>query len=149
MPLDYVYTRVYTESCCNFGPGTDSAWVLTGGVVPCISPPRLGTSCTFGPAESGPVLSVIFLDPERTNQLNSAKTNFTVTLRQDFSLHFKKMKTKSSRPCKTCGKLFQSSWHVKRHELVHSGEKPFEVWVFWIEIKKDKFSAIYVISSAI
>ena len=47
MPLDYVYTRVHTES---FGPGTDSAWVLTGGVVPCISLPRLDTSCTFGPS---------------------------------------------------------------------------------------------------
>ncbi|CAG5103360.1 Oidioi.mRNA.OKI2018_I69.chr1.g737.t1.cds [Oikopleura dioica] len=37
-----------------------------------------------------------------------------------------KMKKKSSRPCKTCGKLFQTSWHVRRHERIHTGEKPFE-----------------------
>lgn len=27
--------------------------------------------------------------------------------------------------CKFCGKEFRSSWHRKRHELIHTGQKPF------------------------
>lgn len=67
----------------------------------------------------------------------------------DYRLHIHTHTQTKTFACKTCAKLFRSPGNLRRHHLVHTGERPAKcpidgcdrAYMYQIDLKRHKYSA--------